>query len=122
MPGPGRFLRFLPERLVEAPEDFREQRRDRGSAQAHLQDIKKQIEQARQKENEQVTESASMEQVVSRESGAVDITVRSRRVRHAKYGIGEIVEEKEMQIVVEFPDYGKKEFIRQFAPLEYLDT
>ena len=122
MPGPGRFLRFLPERLVEAPEDFREQRRDRGSAQAHLQDIKKQIEQARQKENVQVTESASMEQVVSRESGAVDITVRSRRVRHAKYGIGEIVEEKEMQIVVEFPDYGKKEFIRQFAPLEYLDT
>ena len=122
MPGPGRFLRFLPERLVEAPEDFREQRRDRGSAQAHLQDIKKRIEQARQKENVQVTESASMEQVVSRESGAVDITVRSRRVRHAKYGIGEIVEEKEMQIVVEFPDYGKKEFIRQFAPLEYLDT
>ena len=122
MPGPGRFLRFLPERLVEAPEDFREQRRDRGSAQAHLQDIKKQIEQARQKENVQVTESASMEQVVSRESGAVDITVRIRRVRHAKYGIGEIVEEKEMQIVVEFPDYGKKEFIRQFAPLEYLDT
>lgn len=122
MPGPGRFLRLLPERLVEAPEDFREQRRDRGSAQAHLQDIKKQIEQARQKENVQVTESASMEQVGSRESVAVDTTARSRRVRHAKYGIGEIVEEKEMQIVVEFPDYGKKEFIRQFAPLEYLDT
>ena len=122
MPGPGRFLRFLPERLVEAPEDFREQRRDRGSAQAHLQDIKKQIEQARQKENVQVTGSASMEQVGSRESMAVDTTARSRRVRHAKYGIGEIVEEKEMQIVVEFPDYGKKEFIRQFAPLEYLDT
>ena len=122
MPGPGRFLRLLPERLVEAPEDFREQRRDRGSAQAHLQDIKKQIEQARQKENVQVTESASMEQVGSRESVAVDTTARSRRVRHAKYGIGEIVEEKEMQIVVDFPDYGKKEFIRQFAPLEYLDT
>ena len=122
MPGPGRFLRFLPERLVEAPEDFREQRRDRGSAQAHLQDIKKQIEQARQKENVQVTESAPMEQVGSRESVAVDTTARSRRVRHVKYGIGEIVEEKEMQIVVEFPDYGKKEFIRQFAPLEYLDT
>lgn len=122
MPGPGRFLRLLPERLVEAPEDFREQRRNRGSAQAHLQDIKKQIEQARQKENVQVTESASMEQVVSRESVEVDTTARSRRVRHAKYGIGEIVEEKEMQIVVEFPDYGKKEFIRQFAPLEYLDT
>ena len=122
MPGPGRFLRLLPERLMEAPEDFREQRRDRGSAQAHLQDIKKQIEQARQKENVQVTESASMEQVGSRESVAGDTTARSRRVRHAKYGIGEIVEEKEMQIVVEFPDYGKKEFIRQFAPLEYLDT
>ena len=122
MPGPGRFLRLLPERLVEAPEDFREQRRDRGSAQAHLQDIKKQIEQARQKENVQVTESASMEQVGSKESVAVDTTARSRRVRHAKYGIGEIVEEKEMQIVVDFPDYGKKEFIRQFAPLEYLDT
>lgn len=39
-------------------------------------------------------------------------------MRHARYGVGEIVEENDMQIIVEFKDYGRKEFIRQFAMLE----
>lgn len=45
-------------------------------------------------------------------------TVQAKRVRHVRYGIGEIVEENDMQIIVEFKDYGRKEFIRQFAMLE----
>ena len=45
-------------------------------------------------------------------------TVPGKRVRHARYGVGEIVEENDMQIIVEFKDYGRKEFIRQFAMLE----
>ena len=45
-------------------------------------------------------------------------TVQAKRVRHARYGVGEIVEENDMQIIVEFKDYGRKEFIRQFAMLE----
>lgn len=166
MAGPSRFLRFLPERLVEAPEGFREERRDRESAQAHLQDIKKQMEQARREkagrscavpetgaqvwqerddqhslvqeiskqnvQQESRKHEAEPEKTGMAEADKIEAeqqfrenetsdTAQRQRVRHARYGIGEITEENEMQIVVEFPDYGKKAFIRQFAPLEYLD-
>lgn len=104
LPGPSRFLRFLPERLAEYPEGKPEGTRSRGEAQAHLQTIRKQVE---QKKAEADTDEEKTEQ-------------HRKKVRHAKYGMGEIVEENDMQIVVEFADYGKKEFIRQFAPLEYL--
>ena len=125
MPGPSRFLRFLPERLVDAPEDFREQKRSRESAQAHLQEMKKQIEQARQS-NETGKASLQSEEkqreTPSEEMGQTGgASCRRKQVRHVKYGIGEILEENEMQIIVEFEDYGKKEFVRQFAPLEFLD-
>ena len=113
MAGPSRFLRFLPERLVDAPEDFREQSRSRESAQAHLQEIKKQMEQTRQRAKEE--QKKQTQTVHSDENG------RRKRVHHARYGRGIIIEENEMQITVEFEDYGKKEFIRQFATLEYLD-
>lgn len=149
MAGPGRFLRFLPERLVEAPEELKTQRRDRESAQAHLQEIKKQMEQARQKKDDQrcvapetgvqICQECESQHSPAQEHGKqnmqqesrksedareneTSVAAQRRRVRHARYGIGEITEENEMQIVVEFADYGKKEFIRQFAPLEYLDT
>lgn len=160
MAGPSRFLRFLPERLVEAPEDFREERRDRESAQAHLQDIKKQMEQARRcavpetgaqvwqerddqhslvqeiskqnvlqesRKHEAAPEKTGMAEADKIEAeqqfreNETSATEQRQRVRHARYGIGEITEENEMQIIVEFADYGKKEFIRQFAPLEYLN-
>ncbi len=111
MPGPGRFLRFLPDRLVEYPEGKPECVRSRSDAQAHLQTIRKQVEQKRM-EN---TESICADQNEQNES---QNTVSGRHVRHARYGVGEIVEENDMQIIVEFKDYGRKEFIRQFAMLE----
>ena len=111
MPGPGRFLRFLPDRLVEYPEGNPESVRSRSDAQAHLQTIRKQVEQKRMENTESICADQN-------EQNGSQNTVSGRRVRHARYGVGEIVEENDMQIIVEFKDYGRKEFIRQFAMLE----
>lgn len=111
MPGPGRFLRFLPDRLVEYPEGKPECVRSRSDAQAHLQTIRKQVEQKRMENTESICADQN-------EQNGSQNTVSGRRVRHARYGVGEIVEENDMQIIVEFKDYGRKEFIRQFAMLE----
>ena len=112
MPGPGRFLRFLPDRLVEYPEGKPMGTRNREDAQSHLQSIRKQVEKNR-------IENADAEKTgtVAPQSDGQN-TVQAKRVRHVRYGIGEIVEENDMQIIVEFKDYGRKEFIRQFAMLE----
>lgn len=100
MPGPGRFLRFLPERLVDAPADFKGQPKNREHAQAHLQEIKRQMKEQHEPE------------IIQR---------KRQKVRHEKYGVGEIIEENDMQIMAEFGDYGRKEFVRGFIMLEYLD-
>ena len=132
MPGPGRFLRFLPDRLVEYPEGKPEGARNRSDAQAHLQSIRKQVEQNRTENaaTEPISEDRNVQ--TGNEALAADYaktgtlvsqndgqnTASGRWVRHARYGVGEIVEENDMQIIVEFKDFGRKEFIRQFAMLE----
>lgn len=128
MPGPGRFLRFLPERLIDYPEGTDMGQKSRKDAQAHLQEIKKQVEKSREIQSEmELTQKVSREMLAEEmnekgaESVTGDIASKEKRVRHVKYGEGKIIEENEMQIVVEFADYGRKEFIRQFALLEYLD-
>ena len=160
MPGPGRFLRFLPDRLVEYPEGKPESVRSRSDAQAHLQSIRKRVEKNRienadagcagRKEKSGIEIQADNEaQAVGNMQTGIEAqavgnmqtdhkalasdrektgtvapqsdgqnTVQAKRVRHARYGVGEIVEENDMQIIVEFKDYGRKEFIRQFAMLE----
>ena len=150
MPGPGRFLRFLPDRLVEYPEGKPECVRSRSDAQAHLQTIRKQVEQKRiekadtepvsadKKAQKSIEMEAAAKTLTSNETSPSDDilsdnekqtgtvasqndgqnTVSGKRVRHARYGVGEVVEENDMQIIVEFEDYGRKEFIRQFAMLE----
>ena len=154
MPGPGRFLRFLPDRLVEYPEGKPMGTRNREDAQSHLQSIRKQVEQNRienadagcagRKEQSGIEIQADENMQTGIEAQAVgnmqtdhkalasdrektgtvapqsdgQNTVPGKRVRHARYGVGEIVEENDMQIIVEFKDYGRKEFIRQFAMLE----
>ena len=145
MPGPGRFLRFLPDRLVEYPEGKPMGTRSREDAQAHLQSIRKQVEQKRmekadteaactdrmaQKNNEvqgvgkvqtgneaMVSDNEKQTGTVAPQNASKN-TASGRRVRHARYGVGKIVEENDMQIIVEFEDFGRKEFIRQFAMLE----
>ena len=44
-----------------------------------------------------------------------------RRVRHPKYGIGNLVSENDLTLEAEFPGYGKKEFLKAFGELELLD-
>ena len=43
-----------------------------------------------------------------------------RRGRHPKYGEGIITSEDDMMIEVEFPGYGKKQFLKAFGEIEVL--
>ena len=43
-----------------------------------------------------------------------------RKGRHPKYGEGEIISEDEMMIELEFPGYGKKQFLKAFGEVEVL--
>ena len=43
-----------------------------------------------------------------------------RKGRHPKYGEGKIISEDEMMIELEFPGYGKKQFLKAFGEVEVL--
>ena len=43
-----------------------------------------------------------------------------QRVRHRKYGEGILVSEDEMMVEVEFPGYGRKQFLKAFGEVEML--
>ena len=43
-----------------------------------------------------------------------------RQVKHNKYGVGQIIEEDDTILKVDFPQYGIKELLKDFCELEYL--
>ncbi|NCB91648.1 MAG: ATP-dependent helicase [Clostridia bacterium] len=92
MPGESRYLKMLPEHLRE------DSKKD--GAQTDLREMKKQIQQLKQ------------------ESESGNIEKPDKRVRHERYGVGTILEEDDSKIVVDFDDFGKKEFIKGFVQLE----
>lgn len=97
--GPSRFLGIL---------DRDKKLNDRRTAQDkanHLQDIKRQILQARIDQNPV-------------EEQKVEETEKQQRVKHEKYGTGTLVEENDNCYVIEFDDYGKKELMKMFTQLE----
>ena len=97
-PGPSRYLRMIPENLIEGQE------KDRESSATHLQDLKRQIL-AERAEHKNTNEA---------------VTTQKRRVRHPKYGTGSVVREDDMMITVDFDDYGEKELMKMFSGLEEL--
>lgn len=90
-PGPGQFLKMIPEKLIE----------NNSSKQNHdLQDLKKQILLEKEKNEETKTQDNP-----------------SKLVSHPKYGVGTVVSEDEMMITVAFDGYGEKEFMKAFSEL-----
>lgn len=65
------------------------------------------IESVKQEERHTNTDTNTEERVV-------------RRGRHPKYGEGIITSEDDMTIEVEFPGYGKKQFLKAFGEIEVL--
>ena len=99
---PSNYLRMLPEELLDW-----EEKPGSESRKANLQKLRKDtrelIREKKQEEEEQ-KETRKPE----------------RKGRHPKYGEGEIISEDEMMIELEFPGYGKKQFLKAFGEVAEL--
>ena len=79
-------------------------------------------EPVKQEERQTETESVKQEErhtnTEERHTNTEERVVR--RGRHPKYGEGIITSEDDMTIEVEFPGYGKKQFLKAFGEIEVL--
>lgn len=100
MPGESRYIYMIPEQLIQN-DTVR-------SAALNLQELKKQIQEAKTEEKKVESSAGSVNQI------------SSKLVKHNKYGIGKVLREDEMMIEVKFESYGVKEFIKAFSELEFL--
>ena len=121
-PGPSRYLRMIPENLIEGQE------KDRESSATHLQDLKRQIL-AERAEHIELQEAGKISGgknpsantgTKNISAGNETVTTEKRRVRHTKYGTGSVVREDDMMLTVDFDDYGEKELMKMFSGLEEL--
>ncbi len=101
MPGESRYIHMIPPLLIQ--DDTVK------SANVNLQELKKQIQEAKTEEKKAALAVAELINVVS-----------IKHVSHKKYGRGKVLKDDEMMIEVEFENYGVKEFIKAFSELEFL--
>jgi DNA helicase-2/ATP-dependent DNA helicase PcrA len=122
--GESRFIRMLPQHLVQ---------NDAVQSEAvNLQDLKKQIQRAKEEIKEAAAEDDFKEDIGSAqeafESEAIEVEILEalenlasvKQVSHKKYGIGKVLREDDMMLEVEFENYGVKEFMKGFSELEFL--
>ena len=119
MPGPSRFLRMIPGKLVEGGE------LEKTDAAAHLQELKREILKNRQteedKRNSNLYTEKKKQQDPVRKTNQADQRP-PKKVKHSKYGYGVIISEDDIMIKVVFEDYGEKNLMKAFTVLEYPDS
>ena len=119
MPGPSRFLRMIPGKLVEGGE------LEKTDAAAHLQELKREILKNRQteedKRNSNLYTEKKKQQDPIRKTNQADQRP-PKKVKHSKYGYGVIISEDDIMIKVVFEDYGEKNLMKAFTALEYPDS
>lgn len=128
LPGPGRYLSYFPESLVNRT--FALEMRDRKEAAEHLQNLKRMILEERENTFSSESELAEAQKAegeeiykeadLTGENLRTETSFASRRVSHLKYGQGSVVSEDENTITVNFDDYGEKELLKAFSMLEEL--
>ena len=99
---PSNYLRMLPEELLDW-----EEKPGSESRKASLQKLRKETRKLIQEKMESTEEPEEVPP--------------ERKGRHPKYGEGVIVSEDEMMIELEFPGYGKKQFLKAFGEVEVLE-
>ena len=119
MPGPSRFLRMIPGKLVEGGE------LEKTDAAAHLQELKREILKNRQteedKRNSNLYTEKKKQQDPVRKTNQADQRP-PKKIKHSKYGYGVIISEDDIMIKVVFEDYGEKDLMKAFTALEYPDS
>ncbi|AWK52169.1 DNA helicase UvrD [Clostridium beijerinckii] len=103
--GESRYIHMIPQKLIQNDKVKSES--------VNLQELKKQIQEAKAEGKKE--ETIIVEPVVE----VVD-QVSIKQVSHKKYGTGKVLKEDDMMIEVEFDNYGIKEFIKAFSELEFL--
>jgi len=103
--GESRYIHMIPQKLIQNDKVKSES--------VNLQELKKQIQEAKGEGKKE--ETVVVEPVVE----VVD-HVSIKQVSHKKYGTGKVLKEDDMMIEVEFDNYGVKEFIKAFSELEFL--
>jgi DNA helicase II / ATP-dependent DNA helicase PcrA len=123
-PGESRFIRMIPQHLVQKDEAANEA--------VNLQELKKQIQKAKEEKNEIYTEEAPKEdssaapeayesETMEKETSDISEKLAAvKQARHKKYGVGKVLKEDEMMVEVEFENYGIKEFMKAFSELEFI--
>ena len=119
MPGPSRFLRMIPGKLVEGGES------EKTDAAAHLQELKREILKKRQMEEDKRSSNSYTEKKKQQDPVLKMNRTDQRppkKVKHSKYGYGVIISEDDIMIKVVFEDYGEKNLMKAFTALEYPDS
>lgn len=99
---PSNYLRMLPEELLDW-----EEKPGSESRKANLQKLRKETRELIREKKESAEEQEK--------------ALSERKGRHPKYGEGKIISEDEMMIELEFPGYGKKQFLKAFGEVEILE-
>ena len=112
---PSNYLKMLPESLLDW-EDKPGSEERRGNLQKLRKETKALMEEKKQEKQAQESLEVQREEVQKQEIQEVQV----RKGRHPKYGEGVILSEDEMMIELDFPGYGKKQFLKAFGEVEIL--
>lgn len=109
--GPGRYLQMLPEDLLDW-----EGRRTEEEKRANLKMLTRAV-----RENRNGDAAPDLKETVYPDAAlTMPETEKPRKARHPKYGLGTLVGENELTVEVDFPSYGRKEFLKAFGEVEIL--
>lgn len=107
--GESRYINMIPQKLIQNDKVQ--------SSNVNLQELKKQIQEAKAEGKKE--ETAVIEPAIEVAVESVNVEA-IKQVSHKKYGIGKVLKEDDMMVEVEFENYGVKEFIKAFSELEFL--
>lgn len=105
------YLKMIPEGLLE----WKELRSDE-EKRTNLKELTRQAKEEIRKAEVQKAENIQEEKTESEKTE----NVQEQKAIHPKYGTGIVTSEDDMMVEVEFPNYGKKQFIKAFQEVEMI--
>lgn len=105
------YLKMIPEELLE----WKEIRSDE-EKRTNLKELTKREKEEIRKAEAQKAENVQEQKTESEKTE----NVQEQKAIHPKYGTGIVTSEDDMMVEVEFPNYGKKQFIKAFQEVEMI--
>ena len=105
------YMKMIPEELLE----WKEIRSDE-EKRTNLKELTKRAKEEIRKAEAQKAENVQEQKTESEKTE----NVQEQKAIHPKYGTGIVTSEDDMMVEVEFPNYGKKQFIKAFQEVEMI--